>query len=246
VANVCLRGFTEAGLVLQGVSVFGEPVRVERVRCESNSPSAVGFKIEPRLVGSAADDSKNISIAKCRWDGPLAAGVSIHGKGPYALSVQESLFVETAVGIRFESDGRWRDITLTNNTFFRCPIGIVFTAMPNPLTSGLAIRRNLFVGTATAEAVVQSGYDESAFLGMLSDPVHGLEWNWSDRPSPAVPAPGEINLFANQGRRGETGFAFVSTDPKHPQFLAPSQGSPQRSAPGPRGTEKAWVGAIGP
>jgi serine/threonine-protein kinase len=242
-SNVRVRGFAEAGVVLSGVHAFGGAIRLEQVRCESTSSSAVGLRIEPHVVDSLSDDSNNIVIRECRFQGPMAAGMTVQGKSPYAVEVRESLFVRTGVGVRFEGAGRWRDFAIANNTFFECGIGISFTAMPNDQSSGLSFRRNLFVKTKTAEAVVQAGYNEEKFRASLSDPTSGMDWNWSDRPDPKPPAPGEVNLFANNGRRGEAGLAFASTDPDSPQFLAPTESSPQRSGGSPLPTEKGTVGA---
>src|SRR5690606_30744282 len=157
----------------------------------------------------------------------------------------ETVFVKTAVGIRFQGAGRWQDFSLANNTFFQCPIGIAFTVMPNAATGGLSIRRNLFTGTKQADALVQAGYDATAFAGLLSEPA-GIEWNLSDRAASQPPTPGEIDLFGVNGRRGVTGFAFDSTDPKSPRFLHPTANSVQKNAPNPRGDEQPWVGTFGP
>ena len=75
----------------------------------------------------------------------------------------------------------------------------------------------------------------------------GMENNWSDRQKPANPISGEIqSLFDNGGRQGEQGFAFASSDPKDPKFLAPTEKSPQKEVPGAQPSEKKWVGAVGP
>lgn len=241
-SNLKIRNFSQSGVLLSGVQAFGNPLHLQGVWCESKAEGAVGIRIAP---DSQQLESNNVLISQCRLNGPLAAGVSVDGKFPYKIAIRESVFVKTAVGIRFQGAGRWQDFALANNTFFQCPIGIAFTAMPDAATGGLMIRRNLFTGTTQAEAMVQAGYNEPAFAGMLSDPA-GLEWNFSDRAAPQTPPPGEINLFAINGKRGETGFAFDATDPKSPKFLHPSANSVQRTAPNPRDGEQPWVGAFGP
>ena len=111
----------------------------------------------------------------------------------------------------------------------------------------LMLRRNLFTKTEIAEAVVVDDFDENRFRSMLSSDPPGAEYNWSDRAKPAIPTKGEIQLlFENNARQGEQGFAFVSTDPKNPRFLAPTEKSPQKDASGAQPSEKNWVGAIGP
>lgn len=252
-ANIRIRGFTEAGLLLRGIYAFGQPedeFQVRGLRLETKSESAVGIRIEPFEEQGKTDESNHITITGCRFHGPLAAGAVIQGNHPYDIGIQESMFVRNGSGIRFEGAGTWKDIRITNNSFFECSHGIVFTKMPDAKSSGLWIRRNLFVGTLKSEAVVQTGYNEAAFQAMFSNAVADLEGNWSDRPEPMPPPMGEVNLFANQGKRGETGFALASSDPKSDSFLAPTAASPQRSAPNPAENEKArikpWIGAAGP
>jgi len=246
VTQLRLRNFTEAGLVLKGAKAFSfdNPLRIEQVTCDAKSASAVGIRVLPSTEGGRTDDSNNVEILRCRLNGPLAAGVSLEGSVPNKIAVRETIFVKNAIGIRLIGPGRWQDFELTNNSFYQCPLGIAFTTMPDPVTSGLKIRRNLFVGTSTAEAIVQAAYNEPAFLAMLIDAA-GAEANWSDRAAPAAPAAGEINLFAVNGKRGDVAFAFDSTDPKSPRFLAPTGTSPQRDVPNLREREQPWVGAIG-
>ena len=246
VSKLQILGFTEAGLVLHGVQAFGDQFLVEQLRCDANSSSAVGIRVEPHVVGASGDDPNNITIRGCRMNGPFAAGISVKGALPYKVTVRESVFVKAAVGIRFDGPGRWIDFHVTNNSFFQCPIGIAFTTQPDALTGGLMIRRNLFVGTSTAEALVQAGYNEPAFQAMLSDPGGGMEWNWSDRTAPATLAPGEIKLFAANGKRGDAALALASQNPGDAQFLAPTGPSLHKSIPNPREHEKPWIGAIGP
>ena len=62
-----------------------------------------------------------------------------------------------------------------------------------------------------------------------------------------MPAPAEIAILCEpNGKRGETGFAFASTDSTDKQFLAPTDKSVQKNVPGAAEGEKNWVGAIGP
>ena len=131
--------------------------------------------------------------------------------------------------------------------------------MPAVGSRDLIFRRNLFSKIRVADGLVQESYNEGLFNGMVShdprdprDPP-ATEYNWSDRAAPAAPQTGEINrLFAQNGKRGEKGFAFASTETKDPKFLAPTDKSVQRKvdlSADPKTKlpfEKPWVGAIGP
>lgn len=240
-SNLRIRNFTEVGLSLSGVQAFGSQVVVDRIRCDAKSESAVGIRVEPYTQDGKSDDSSNIQITHCRLNGPMAAGVDLKGTVPGNIGIRESIFVKTAAGIRFQGPGRWRDFALTNNTFFQCPIGLLFTTMPDSITSGMTIRRNLFAGCSTAEVVVQAGFNEAAFMQMLSG---GVDWNLSDRAAPMPPAPNEVNLFNANGKRGVS-FAFDSVDPKSAKFLVPTAASPQKTAPNPAPGDQPWVGAVG-
>lgn len=239
--NLRIRNFTEAGLSLSGVQSFGSQLVVERIRCDSKSESAVGIRVEPYTQDGKSEDSNNVQISRCRLNGPMAAGVDLKGVVLGNVGIRESIFVKTTAGIRFQGPGCWRDFVLTNNTFFQCPTGLLFSTMPDPITSGMAVRRNLFSGCATAEAVVQAGFNDEVFMKMLNG---GVDWNMTDRAAPANAAPNEVNLFGGNGKRG-VGFAFDSVDPKSPKFLAPSAASLQKTAPNPLTGDQQWVGAVG-
>ena len=172
---------------------------------------------------------------------------SLSGAGPYRISITESLFSKVQEGIRLEGAVQWKDVVILNNTFHEGRSGIVFTNMPAENSMGLAFRRNLFTKMTAAEGVVMAGYDQGRLGAMLVQDRPGWELNYSDRAKPAAPQPGEIApLCETNGKRGEQGFAFSSTDAKNPKFLAPTDKSVQRAVPGPREGEKEWIGAVGP
>ena len=72
---------------------------------------------------------------------------------------------------------------------------------------------------------------------------HGIELVGPRRP--ATPVTGFVNLFANNGKRGEPGFAFASSNPKIRGFLR-NAAEPAAFCPNPQGTDQPWVGALGP
>ena len=82
---------------------------------------------------------------------------------------------------------------------------------------------------------------------MLSTNPPGIDANWSDRVKPTEPVGGEMMiLFEQGGRTGVSDIALESTDPKNPNFLVPTPTSPQKEVAGAQGSERKWVGAIGP
>jgi len=247
--GVKITGFTQAGvscLGAQGISFGNSQFTLEKLTLEpaSGSTSAVGIRMQ-----KSADegDSCDTLIRNCRMFGPLSAGVSISGTGPYRITITENLFTKVQDGIRLEGSAQWKDILILNNTFHEGRHGIAFSNMPAEGSMGLMFRRNLFTKLTAAEGIVHSGYDEGRLGGMLATDRPGWELNFSDRAKPATPQPGEINpICDNNGKRGEAGFAFASTDPTNAKFLAPTDKSVQRSVPGAKEWEKDWVGAFGP
>lgn len=246
--NLKIGGFTQTGVAClgaRGISFGNSQFILDRLTIEpaAGSNSAIGIRMQS---GSEGDPSDTI-VRGCRLLGPMSAGVAISGTGPYRINVVETIFSKVQDGIRCEGAVQWKDISIANNTFYEGRHGIVFTQMPAEGSMGLSFRRNLFSKMTGPEGIVQSNYDEGRFNGMLTQDRPGFEFNYSDRTKPEPPASGEINsLFANNSKRGESGFAFGSTDAKNPKFLAPTDKSVQRSVPGAKEGEKDWVGAVGP
>ena len=259
-SRLTIRGFTETGVSCLGAqgSAFGavssDEVVLDQLRLEpdASATTAVGIRLRE-------DKSRNTSyviVRGCRFLGPMAAGVAISGSAPFMITLVENVFSQTQDGVRFEGNSLWTDIVLSNNTFHDGRHGILFTKMPGDGSRRLVFRRNLFSKMQVADGLVQEGYDEGKFNGMISNEPNeppGTEHNWSDRAAPSSPQKGEINLlFARNGKRGETGFAFASTEIKDPKFLAPTEKSVQRKvdlSPDPKkklNFEKPWVGAVGP
>ena len=244
--QVLISGFSHSGIVCkgtQGLSFGNSQVTLEKLRFEPALPQAVGIRLEE----GASNDVNNIVIRACRFLDPIDSGIVIKGKLPYGIEISESVFNACNEGIRIEGSPTLKSIRVFNNTFRGNKAGIRFVNLPNELSAELIFRRNLFLKTALAEAVVQNGYDESKFRSMLSTNPPGIEANWSDRVLPPEPVGGEMKiLFEQGGRQGVSDFAFESTDPKHPDFLVPTSTSPQKEVAGAQGFEKKWVGAIGP
>lgn len=247
-SGLTIQGFTQVGVACQGargISFGNSQFILEKLTVEpaAGSTGAIGIRMQS---GGEGDPSDSV-IRNCRLIGPFAAGVSMSGTGPYRITIAGNIVAKAQDGIRFEGAVQWKDISVMNNTFHECRHGIVFTNMPAEGSLGLSFRRNLFSKTSAAEGLVQAGYDGARLATMLTTDRPGWELNYSDRPKPATPQTGEIiPLCENNGKRGEQNFAFASTDSSNAKFLAPTDKSVQRSVPGPKEGEKAWVGAIGP
>ncbi len=243
-----ISGFTQAGVACAGAqgSAFGNSQLVlEKLTLEpaAGSSSAIGI----RMQSGAEGDPSGTIIRNCRLNGPLATGVTISGAGPYQITVAGNVFTKVQDAIRLEGAVQWKDIAILNNTFHEGRHGIFFTHMPAEGSRNLSFRRNLFTKMTAAEGVVQAGYDQGRLGTMLTSDRPGWELNYSDRPKPAAPEAGEIvPLCDNNGKRGEQGFAFASTDATNAKFLAPSDKSVQRAVPDAKEGEQNWVGAIGP
>jgi len=243
-----ISGFNQTGVAClgaRGISFGNSQFILEKLTLEaaSGSTSAVGIRMQS---GGEGDPSDTV-IRQCRLMGPMSAGVAMSGTGPYRITIVENIFTKVQDGVRFEGSAQWKDIAIANNTFHDGRNGIVFANMPADGSLGLSFRRNLFTKITSAEGVVQSGYNEGKLGGMLTSDRPGWELNYSDRAKPATPLTGEIvPLLANNGKQGEAGFAFASTDPKDAKFLAPTDKSVQRTVPGAKEGEKDFVGAVGP
>jgi len=255
--RLTIRGFTETGVSCLGAqgSAFGtstsDEVVLNQLQLEpaASATTAVGI----RLRENESVNTSYVIVRGCRCFGPMAAGIAISGSGPFKITVVENIFSQAQDGVRFEGRIPWKDIVLANNTFHDGRHGVLFTKMPGDGSRDLTFRRNLFSKMQVADGLVQEGYNEGVFNGMVSIEPPGTDYNWSDRAAPASPQAGEINrLFAQHPKRGETGFAFASSEAKNPKYLAPTDKSVQRKvdlSPDPKqklSYEKPWVGAIGP
>ena len=256
-SRLTIRGFTETGVSCRGTqgSAFGaslsDEVVLDHLLLEpaAGATNAVGV----RMREGDSTSTGYVIVRGCRFMGPMAAGIVISGAWPFKITMTENIFSQAQDGVRFEGQVSWKDIVLANNTFHDARHGVLFTKMPGDDSRELVVRRNLFTKIQVADGLVQEGYDEGKLNEMISSEPPGTDFNYSDRAAPSAPLAGEINrLFIQSGKRGETGFAFASTENKDATFLAPSDKSVQRKvdlSSDPKQKlpyEKPWVGAVGP
>ena len=129
------------------------------------------------------------------------------------------------------------------NTFHQCGHGILIAEQPELSSKGMSIRRNLFIGTKTAEIQVEKGFDDKLLIN--NQMLGPIGQNWSDRARPEKPV-GEVPIFGADSQPGRNDLKLASTDPANAKFLAPAAGSPQGKVGGQGAGEKPWVGAVGP
>uniref|UniRef100_A0A7C2JYJ4 Serine/threonine protein kinase n=1 Tax=Schlesneria paludicola TaxID=360056 RepID=A0A7C2JYJ4_9PLAN len=240
--DVTVTGFTDAGIALAGVlgSSFSDgQLLLENVRFQPGRDAAVGVRA---AKGSDNIDCGYVRFLKCRFRGPLAAGVSISGQDTVGFEFRECVFAETRSGIELLGGASWRDFTLLNNTFYRCQTGLRIAQQPPPTAKNLSLRRNLFVELTGPEVVVEQDFNEQMLIDRQM--LGAMAGNWSTRPEEKVG--GALEIWGDGGRRGETGITFVSTDPDSPKFLAPPREAPQARVDGQKRGEPSWLGAVGP
>lgn len=238
-----ITGFTTAGIQGSGITgLLEEEVVLEELEFHGDSAQAAGV----RLIGTDEPAASRVKIQKCRFFGPLAAGISIQSDASY-LEIRQCIFADTEAGIHFaDSRPTLREVLIANNTFYQTGRGIVFASMPHDSSRELAFLRNLFAGLDGPEAVIETGYSDAAFNRMLSTNGTAIENNWSDRPAPQSPAAGERNLMLRPQRERVQRFSFASTDSSEAKFLAPAPKSPHATIRGTRRGLQPFVGAVGP
>lgn len=246
IGKLTVRGFSEVGILCkgaQGLSFGTNQLMLDQLTLEPAGTQAVGIRFEE----SSDTNVESIVVRGCRFLGPMSAGIEFQDQSPYSIDVTECIFSKTLDGIRVNNQPMVRSLHITNNSFRQIRNGIRFAKLPKESSMDLAFRRNLLIATEHAELTVQSGYDEGKFKAMLSTKLAGIESNWSDRQKAELPYDDEILLFFDRGgRQGEKNLELVSLDPNSPKFLVPAENSPLKKVDGAQGTDKQWVGAMGP
>lgn len=223
-----ITGFGRIGIFLNGAQTYGkedERIILKNITFRNGAPAAVGM-----LLTKKTEDPRYIRINQCRFLAPLDCGVRVESSTT-GIEISESIFFQTVTGARFEGEDRsWRDAVLAFNTFYENDRAIVFTNMPAGQSGDLGFYNNLFVGSKSADAVVEKDFKVTEFLGMYRTSPGGSGYNWTTRPRGDAPKPGEIYyLFETAGGEfGRADLQFVSTDPASPDFLAPAPASPHR------------------
>ncbi|MDZ4687849.1 MAG: hypothetical protein SH850_22480, partial [Planctomycetaceae bacterium] len=242
--KLTVEGFTEAGVALVGglgSSFSSDRLVLSEMRLKPGSASAVGVRA---TVGSDGIDCGNVSFQKCRFLGPLAAGVSIGGKDTSSFEFVQCVFAETQFGIELKGGTSWRDFAIVNNTFYKGQTALRVEQQPEPTAKGLTIRRNLFVELSGPETQVEQGFDDKLLIDRQM--LGAMRLNWSSKPAQEPPPPGALLIWGDGGRQGEPNLKFASTDSTAAKFLAPADDAAQKNVGGQGSGEPPWLGAVEP
>lgn len=234
--NLKINDFQSTGILAKGVTGFGnEPLLLENLKIKAGNPQAVGAHF-------TGETNSGIVVSNLRCLNAMQAGLHFSSTVK-ETHIKESIFSETATGIRFESLGyAFSNLKLTNNTFFIVNSGIVITAMPGPDSEAIQISRNLFATIEGAEATVEQQNDPKTWAKILT-----AQENYSSRTVPKPIPADALDLFKNKGKRGDANLSnFVSTTPGNEKFLSPAPDNPARKVAGTPGGMKPYVGAVEP
>ncbi len=237
--RLTITGFTESAIHCQGLMAnLGAATRFESVTFQPETPQAVGI----RFTGP---DSIRAEIHRCRFLGPMPAGIVFDSQAVLEMDFDSNIFSETATGIRFAGAAKHcKNLTFANNTFYKLEKGIAFETMLSKESTEIGFFNNLFVQVTVTPAIVEKDFNEPAFSSMYAiREGTGRDNNWSD--GAATPVPGAIRICEEgSGRLNVPGLQFVSTDPAAPDFLTPVPGSPLLNTPSMQ-NRPTHVGAAG-
>ncbi|QDU09451.1 serine/threonine protein kinase [Gimesia aquarii] len=234
--NLKINDFQTTGILADGVSgLENEPLLLENLKIKAGNPQAVGV----HFTGAT---NSGIVVSNLRCLKTMQTGIQ-YSSTVKDTHIKESIFSETATGIRFESLGYdFINLKLTNNTFFIVNSGIVITAMPGPNSEAIQISRNLFATLEGPEATVEQQNDPKVWAKILT-----AQENYSSRTAPKPLPADALDLFKNKGKRGDANLSnFVSTTPGDEKFLSPAPDNPARKVAGTPGGMKPYVGAVAP
>lgn len=241
--NVKLRNLTISSLSGTGVlgnSVAGwagDQLLIENVTVESVSPESVAFKFA--TASDSTRPSRFVTMKGLRLVGPMSDGILIADAADN-LTIRNSIFYKTDSGIHFVGGRRWKNIAIGNNTFYKNNAGILFDQLPDPTSDLFAFRRNIFIDSTRADALVATGFDEDRFGQLLTSEGDPLANNMTTRPETS---PNNIDLFG-RAEAYSADFQFVSSEPGQDGFLVPTASSPGNSQAGTG--QPQFVGALPP
>ncbi len=204
--NLVIEGSGEAavrGVGATGLS-GGSRLMLQDITISKPLAAAVAMQFE-----AGPTPTKNILVRRCRILRGFDTGIRIAG-GVSGIEIAECVFDACATGIQFDdSPELWDAVTVTNDTFRAFNHGIHLQRPPTPSDGSFNVDRNLFTEARGPECLVD-GHPSSG----TSLPANFFaSFNWTQRPVPATPHPGEVDLFEQDGRRG-AGITFQSIDPE--------------------------------
>lgn len=238
IVGLTIREFSKFGIVGNGCSGSeseeGGQLAFDQLIFHPGDSAAVGIAI--RKAAPTEKTPAHIMIARCKFFGPMEAGVSF--EFPVEdVQVCASIFSQLVTGTKFASGKSvWKDVVHWNNSYFECERAFVFTDMPASGSRGFGFYNNLFVKLKTPGFNPEASkfgpsYDDAAFVSMLSSVGGGIANNWDETPDwTAAPTGMDKRLFDKRSggeRRKPAILASIKPDAK--DFLAPTQNSLHRS-----------------
>jgi Serine/threonine protein kinase len=237
-AGVMLKNVTFENIqqtAVTGIGLAGvrnRTVVIENCRFQGGGGSAQAILLLP----GKGQDSRELTIRKCSFLGPLQTAVTVDGNADN-INFSQNIFHEIETAIRFVGlDPMQKDLTFTNNTFHRCQQGIVFVDGPTDAASNFVFQKNLFIGGSGP--AVQTRTDRA--LTELTSEGRPSRWNWTDRTEAQS---GNLPIFTNEGRY-DAQIVFQSVTPGESNFLKPESKelmSAAKTADSPK-----YIGAVSP
>ena len=190
---------------------------------------------------SGPTPTKSLLIRRCRVLKGFDAGISFAG-GVSDVEVSECIFDTTATGIQFDASAApWEDIIVSNCTFRAFRQGIRWGRSLTPSDGSFRLTQNLFAEGRGSECLISGRFETGAALPQR----FSASYNWTQRPAPTEPQPGEVDLFVQDGRRG-AGFTFVSIDPAQRSTYLQPDSAELRAASARVPQSPKHIGAVAP
>jgi tRNA A-37 threonylcarbamoyl transferase component Bud32 len=171
--DATLVGFSRAGVSLTAAAGFEErPVTLKKLRAHGITDAGSG------VLFDAGAPSSYVKVLDCRFEGPLANGITVSGPA-LNVEIRRNRFFRVRAGIHYLATTTPVGFTGTvrNNTFAEVPAGLAFAAVP--ATAGpLAVTDNLFLSTGHL----------AMLAGTPLAPPESPGWYWSPEKSMNIPA----------------------------------------------------------
>jgi len=233
--NVRFENIRQTGLSGLGLSgVSEQPITLNGCTFIGIASAASGIQLLP----GRGQDTRDLTLHRCRFLGPLQAGISAQGEVD-SLTVSECIFTDAQTAFRFGGEDSLRKkVQFVNNTFYNCSRGVFFETGPSPAADEIRFVKNLFVGG------IGNGV-EVANLALaqekLANGAFSAAFNWTDRSD--VSGSSSLNVFETNGRTG-TSVQFVTTNSSDPAFMKPA--SQELHSAAADSAEPRYIGAVSP
>lgn len=207
-----ISGYTEIGIQGDAPRAFhNEEIVLSDLTFQPKSPSSIAVQLT--RTKDQADAPSNMTLYGCRFLGPMRAGLEL-AAAVHDIEVEQCIFDQTEIGIDLSyANASGSSMRITNDSFYRCRIGVQFQDLHQISFPGFAIEKNAFIACEEAAVRIHQNYESTKFLNKRA--TNGL--NWSDQPRK------DQDKDADIFRQGGTSavFDFKSTDSSLDDFLVP-------------------------